>query len=436
MPNSEFEVTDTSNEKPWKVSFGLLWASQSVSMIGSSLVQFALIWWITEKTGSAVSLSTATIMFLLPGVILGPFIGALVDRWNRKLTMIYADIFTALGALALFFLYYTNTLQLWHVYLILFLRSLTGTFQWPAMQSSLSLLVPEKHLSRVAGLNMAVRGATNIISPPLGALLVSWQPMHNVMLVDIISAVLAVSMMAMATIKETKTAQALMPATVKTLWFDVKAAARFIFQWKGLRMLILFAVVLNILATPAFSLFPLLVTSHYNGGVWHLSTGQTVAGIGFLVGGLLFSVWGGFRKKIHTMFAALALMGSGSLIMGLSPMNAFWLGMVGMFLIDFANPFSSGSFLAIVQARVPVEIQGRVFTMSEASMQAFAPLALLAAGPLADIYGVPIWYLIFGVGTIMLAVIGLMNRDITNIESQVQTISSDVSATQLDQSIS
>ena len=151
----------------WKIPFFAIWAGQAFSLIGSGLVQFALVWWLTSTTGSATVLATGTLVAILPGVVLGPFAGALVDRWNRRIVMMAADGFIALATLGLAVLYALGAMQIWHVYVIMFLRSLGGASHWPAMQASTSLMVPEEHLARVAGLNQTMQGALNIVAPPI-----------------------------------------------------------------------------------------------------------------------------------------------------------------------------------------------------------------------------------------------------------------------------
>ena len=155
----------------WKKNFLVVWIGQAFSLLGSSLVSFALVWWMTTTTGSAVILTTAMLVSLLPEVFLSPFAGALVDRLNRKKVMIIADTCIAVATLVMGLLFWLDVVQLWHIYVLLFFRSLGGAFQWPAMSASISLMVPEKELGRIAGLNQAVRGVLNIIGPPLGALL-------------------------------------------------------------------------------------------------------------------------------------------------------------------------------------------------------------------------------------------------------------------------
>ena len=153
----------------WKKPFFLIWIGQSFSIIGSMLVQFALVWWMTQETGSAAVLATATIISILPQIFIGPFAGALVDRWNRKLVMIIADGSTALVTLALVLLFWSGHIQIWQLYIAMFIRAVGGTFHFPAMSASTSLMVPEKHLSRIAGINQSLNGVLNIIAPPLGA---------------------------------------------------------------------------------------------------------------------------------------------------------------------------------------------------------------------------------------------------------------------------
>ena len=158
-------MTDSSTEpRParWAPRFFAIWTGQAFSLLGSMLVQFALVWWLTQTTGSATVLAMATLVAVLPGIVIGPFAGALVDRWNRRLIMIVADSLIALVTLGLIFLYATGRMEVWHVYVAMFLRAALGGFHWPAMQSSTSLMVPKEHLARVAGLNQTMINVTHI----------------------------------------------------------------------------------------------------------------------------------------------------------------------------------------------------------------------------------------------------------------------------------
>ena len=163
-----------STQKPleqqnWKVSFFTIWTGQAFSLLGSQLVQFALIWYLTLKTGTATILATVTMMAMLPGIFLSPFIGPLIDRWNRRRIMIVADTLIALATLVLAVLFAFDLVQIWHIYVIMFIRSIGESFHRPAMTASTSLMVPKEHLTRIQGVNQMLNGGLNIIAAPLGA---------------------------------------------------------------------------------------------------------------------------------------------------------------------------------------------------------------------------------------------------------------------------
>src|SRR4030042_661907 len=159
--NNMGETADPTDEKRLTRRFFVMWGCQAPSLIGSALVQFALVWWLTIETESATVLAFAMMMAMLPQIVIGPFAGALVDRWNRRHVMIWADLSIALATAVLIVLFAADIQQVWHIYAILFVRSAGGAFQWPAMAASTTLMVPKKHLARVGGLNEAIQGAVS-----------------------------------------------------------------------------------------------------------------------------------------------------------------------------------------------------------------------------------------------------------------------------------
>ncbi|MGW8226018.1 MAG: MFS transporter, partial [Anaerolineales bacterium] len=165
----------------WKLPFFTIWIGQAFSLLGSALVGFALIWWMTETTGSATVLATAAMFEFLPRVFVGPLAGTLVDRWNRRWVMLIADTTTALATAVLIYLVWAGNLQIWQIYLLMLVRSTAGAFHMPAMLSSTSLMVPEEQLTRVQGLNQLLQGLINIAAPVLGALLIAVLPLHAVL---------------------------------------------------------------------------------------------------------------------------------------------------------------------------------------------------------------------------------------------------------------
>ncbi len=182
----------SENNTDWKKIFFPFWIGQAFSLFGSMLVQFALVWWLTKATGSATVLATASAFAILPEIFISPFAGAIVDRFNRKRLIIISDASIAFATFLLAILFYFNLIEVWHVYLVMFLRAAGGAFHFPAQQSSISLMVPEEHLARIAGLNQSLRGSINIIAPPLGALLLDSLNVQGVLSVDILTAVFAI----------------------------------------------------------------------------------------------------------------------------------------------------------------------------------------------------------------------------------------------------
>src|SRR5512138_1294633 len=173
---------ETSSQE-WAGRFFTVWAGQALSLFGSALVQFALIWWLTQKSGSATVLALATLVGMLPQIVLGPFAGAMVDRANRRVIMIIADGTIAAFSLLLAWLFATGNVQIWHVYVVMAIRSLGGAFHYPAMAASTPLMVPEKHLTRVNGLNQALQGINSLVAPPVGAVLLGLMSTQGVLLV-------------------------------------------------------------------------------------------------------------------------------------------------------------------------------------------------------------------------------------------------------------
>ncbi len=404
--------------KNWAKPFFTIWSGQLVSLIGSGLVQFALVWWMTQTTHSAVVLTTATLVALLPEVILGPFSGALVDRFNRKHVMIIADGAIALATLLLAVLFWGGWVQLWHVYGLLFLRSLGGTFHWPAMQASTSLMVPEKHLSRIAGINQAIRGAINIFVPPAAALLMTVLPIFSFLFIDIGSAALAIFLLTLVAIPQPDKARSAESISISTVWTDVREGFLYVYRWKGVFMIITMAAVINFLFAPGMTLMPLLVTDHFQGGALQLSYLEAVSGIGVIIGGLLLGVWGGFRSRVVTSLTGLIFMGVGVAIVGIAPASAFWVALLGMGFMGLMNPITNGPLQAILQARVAPEMQGRVFMLVGSVCAAMMPLSMLVAGPVSNWLGIQAWYLASGAGCAIMGLLAFTSKDVMRLEER------------------
>lgn len=397
--------------------FLTLWIGQVFSLLGSQLVQFALIWWLTQQTGSATMLAIASIVGLVPQVVLGPFVGPLIDRWNRKRTMIVADAIVALSTAGLAYLFWSGAIETWQIFIALFVRALGGAFHFPAMTASISLMVPQEHLTRVQGLNQILNGGMSIASAPLGALLISILPMQGVLLIDMITAVLAITTILLIRIPQpSREATTSLSPGQPTYIEDLKEGLRYLLNWRGLLLLAGMAMLINMVLSPTNSFMPLLVTDHFSGTAWHLGLLEAGFGVGVLVGGVLLGIWGGFKNRIITSLMGLAGIGVGILIVGMAPASFFTLGVIGMVISGVMSSLCNGPIMAIFQATVAPTMQGRVFTLVGSATAAMMPLGLALSGPLADIIGVRTWFLVGGAITILVGVAGFFVPALINLE--------------------
>ncbi len=390
-----------SSERPIR-PFMVIFGGQAFSLFGSRLVQFALVWWITETTGLASTLAFASIVAMLPQVLLGPFAGALVDRWDRKTVMMVSDSFIALVVVVLAFLYGTGAIRLWHIFLAMFTRSLGGAFQWPAMQATTTMMVDRESLSRVAGMTQSLQGLAAIVAPPLGAFLMQVIPIQTILLIDVATAVLAVGPLFFIKVPQPsrEPAEAL---GLKTVLTDMREGAMFVWRWKGLRIIMGMSMLINFLMNPAFSLLPLVVTNHFNGGAVELGWLQSANGVGMIAGGLLLGAWGGFSKRVVTAMTSLVIGGVFIVIFSFMPPELFLVAVGCVFVFAVFNAMANGTFFSSLQAAIPPEMQGRVFTILMSLSGGMTPIGLAFAGPVSDSLGLFIW---FRIGGVVLALMG------------------------------
>lgn len=406
---------DLEGERRLMRRFFVIWGAQAFSLVGSALVQFALIWWLTIETGSATVLAFAMMMALVPQIAVGPFAGALVDRWNRRLAMIWADVSIAAATVVLIALFAAEAVEVWHIYLILLVRSAASAFHWPAMAASTSLMVPKKHLARVGGLNQAVGGAVGIAGPALGAVLLLALPMWAVLSVDVVTAAMAVTPLLFIKIPQ-PVRQKDGGGRVSSVLADMLEGFRFLRSWRGAMILILMIMVINLLFTPADALTPILVTSYFGEGLVEFATMQIAVGASFILGGLALGVWGGFKRKVVTMLVTGTLSGIGVTVIGFLPETGFYIAVACMFSAGFMIAMVNGAASALMQTAIPPEKQGRVFGLMGSLTVAMTPIGLAVAGPVADLVGVQIWFIVAGVSLSAIMAGGFLIRSVMTVE--------------------
>jgi DHA3 family macrolide efflux protein-like MFS transporter len=397
-------------------TFSIVFVGQAFSLFGSRLVQFTLVWWLTMRSGSASVLAFASIMAILPQVILGPLAGALVDRWNRRLILMVSDSVIAFTVGVLALLYMQGMVQVWHIYAVMFVRSLGGAFQWPTMQASTTLMVPSQHLSRVSGFNQSLQGMANILAPPLGALLLEVMPIQSILAIDIVTAILAVGPLFILQIPQPPDSGQV--AVNRSIIAELREGVHYLRTWTGVLMIVVIAMIINLLANPAFSLLPLLVTEHFNGQALDLALMQSMFGVGMILGGVLLGVWGGSKQRVKTALIALVASGLAMLVLGFIPPSAFPIAVGDFFVYGFVNSVANASFLAALQTSIPSTIQGRIFTLLNSGVMSMSPIGLAVAGPIADVLSIQFWFLITGVAMTVLGFVSLFIPAITHLEEQ------------------
>ena len=287
--------------------FITLWTGQSLAMITSEIVQFSLIWWLTDSYRSATVVSWATLSALLPRAVLNPVIGVLVDRWNRRSILVISHIAIILAMAFLGYIFQTDNDPVVTIFIIIFICAISKSFQSPAMLSSTSLMVPAEHIPRVAGLNQLIQGIMRIVSPSLGAILLLKFPMSGIVMVDIAGASLGlISLLFVMIPKPEKTSGQKSCFSGRNLVFqDIMEGIRYIRNWPGAVEMLGISTTVNFLSCPAFMLVSLLITGHFGGDEKMFGTISAAIGMGMICGGILLSLWSGFRRPMITFCLGL-----------------------------------------------------------------------------------------------------------------------------------
>ena len=361
--------------------FFVIWFGQLVSIIGSGLTGFALGIWVLQETGSVTQFSLISLFGMLPFILISPIAGVMVDRWDRRKTMIVSDTIAALTTLAIVLLYRADNLTIWMIYLMTAISSASRAFQMPAYTAATTLLVPREQLGRANGLVQLAQGLGQLISPVLAGLLVTWVGLSGVITVDLVSFVFAVITLMSVRIPRPEVSTEGQQARGSVLR-ESSFGWNYIKQRPGLMGLLIFFAISNFLVSMVVVLANPLVLSFPSGSPAVLGTVLSVAGAGMLVGSVVMSIWGGPRRRVNGVLGAMALSAVCITLAGLQPSAILLTVMAFLFL--FSLPFVGASSQAIWQSKVPADIQGRVFATRAMIATAATPVAYLIAGPLAD----------------------------------------------------
>ena len=397
----------------WKLKFYTIWAGQAVSLITSAILQMAIIFYLTEKTGSAMVLSMASLVGFLPYAVFGPAIGVLVDRHDRKKIMIGADlIIAAAGAVFAIVALYME-LPVWIVMIVLFIRSIGTAFHTPALNAVTPLLVPEEQLTKCAGYSQSLQSISYIVSPAVAALLYSVWDLNAIIAIDVLGAVIASITVAIVRIpKLGDQVQSLEPNFIR----EMKEGIVVLRQNKGLFALLLIGTLYTFVYMPINALYPLISMEYFNGTPMHISITEIAFASGMLAGGLMLGRLGSYEKRVPLITGSFFMMGASLAIAGLLPPSGFIIFVVCCAIMGLSVPFYSGVQTALFQQKIKPEYLGRVFSFTGSIMSLAMPLGLILSGFFADRIGINHWFLISGILIIGIAIVCPMMTEVRKLD--------------------
>jgi MFS family permease len=417
-------------------TFFVVWIGQLVSVVGSTLTGFGLGIWMYLETDSVTLLALIMLASTLPGIIMGPFAGALVDRWDRRRVMLAGDATAGAATLFVVFLLLTDQLQLWHIYLMATVASIANSFQEPAYTASVPLLVPKRHLGRANGLVQMGSALGTLIAPAVAGVLIATVGLWGVLLADVVTFVVAITTLAIVRIPR--------PAATSTagaaLWGQVVEGWRWLRARTGLFGFMLVAAGINFLLGFMNVLFVPLYLSFTSEVVF--GTAMSVLGLGMLLGSVIMGAWGGPRRRMRGMIAGIAAGGVLVASMGLD--DSVVLVTAAGFVLMVTVAIVNGTSQALWQIKVPPELQGRTFSVRRMLAQFAIPVSYLSAGPLADNVfepllavggelaasvgavigtgpgrGIAFMFVVMGLGTLLLAAVAYLNPSIRDVEDEL-----------------
>ena len=397
-------MSDVEARPHWKRDVGIFLSGQTISLFGSMLVQYAVMWHLTLETKSGTVMALAALFGFLPQAVVSIFGGVWADRLNRKALIIAADAAIAASTLALALFMMSGVDSLWLIYLTLAIRSTGAGIQGPAVSALVPQLVPTQHLMRVNGMLGTIQSAMALLAPAAAGVLYATASIVTIFFVDVVTAVIGIALLA------TVAVPTIVRAGERPGYFtDLVEGVRYVATHRLIRwILLLFGIIFLLTVAPSY-LTPLMVVRSFGGEFFGLDEVAKLTilelsfSIGMLVAGIVISIWGGLKNKVVMIVASSVLFGLLSIALGLS--TNLWLFFAFMFIIGLAVPFFSTPAMTLLQTRVEPERQGRVFGFVGIVMAVSMPIGMVVFGPLADV--MPVETLLVIAGVLTFVVVGI-----------------------------
>jgi len=381
--------------------------SQSVSLLGSMLVMYAIMWHITLTTKSGFMMTIYVLTTFLPALFISPFAGVWADRLNKKKVMITADLTIAIFTLLIAVLFLFNIRHLWIIFVISIIRTLGQAVHQPAVSSVYPVIVEKDYLLKVQGINQGIQSASMIVIPLLAGLLLSIAPIEYLFFIDVVTAVIAVWML-VKLIKIPKKDN--FEEDTKIAYFkEIKEGIQYAYKKPLIYNIILFGLIFMMLvAAPSFLSY-LQVARVFGDEPWRLSVLEVFFGGGMLLGSFVISIWKGFKNRLVTYFVSYIMIGIGTIGLGI-PIN-YWLYIGFWFVVGFFIALSSPLLATIIQEKVEEEYLGRVFSVFGLIHMIAMPIGMLVFGPLSDTVDASLLILISGIGMVAISMLVFLKRD-------------------------
>ena len=371
-----------SHQPQGMFAFALIWIGQLVSVIATQMTGFAMTIWIYEKTSSATALGLANVFWVTPYLLISPIAGVMVDRYSRKLMMMVSDIGAGLATAGILVLQVMGVLQLWHIYVAVIFQGLVNAFQWPAYSAAITTMVSKKQYGRANGMMSLVDVGPGVIAPVLAGALIGFIKLAGILTIDVVTYGLAILALVVVFVPQPPPSQEGQKAR-SNIWKESAFGFKYIFSRPSLTGLLTLFLLGNLFTGMAFTLIAPAILARTNNNSIMLGTAQSFAAVAGVVGAVLMSAWGGFKRRINGIIAGWFFSSLlGMTLFGFGRSLAIWIP-AGMLMMLFV-PLINGSSQAIWQSKVAPDVQGRVFATRRFIAQLLQPIAPVIAGTLAD----------------------------------------------------
>ncbi|MFT3889907.1 MAG: MFS transporter [Arachnia sp.] len=404
------------NENPTARSWARLTifflGGQAISLFGSGITQFVLLWYVTMGTQSGVMMTIAVVVGFVPMMLLAPFGGVLADRLNRRYLIAAADAMVALSTLALIVAFALGYGSYTLVFIAMGLRAIGGGVQTPAVGALLPQIVPTEHLGRVNGYNASIQAAVNLVSPMIAGALYAVASIEWLLAIDVVTAVIGIGIL-LVLVKVPPHAAAV-SGSEQSGMADLVEGVKYVHGHRFVRRMMAYFALVNVMIAPLAFLTPLQVTRTFANDAWHLAAVEVTFAVGMFVGGIAIGSWGGFRSRVTTTGASIAAMGVTGILLGI-PIN-FVLYLVWMFLCGVVIPAFNTPAITMLQLAVEERFMGRVFSVVTMIGTGAMPLGMLLFGPMADYVSVELLLIVTGAVLVVIGVAILLDRTTHGME--------------------